>query len=273
MKLNYTDTLVRRLGLVPLNEQKNAYNPAAIAAAYAKADNAHVWHTDENGNRFRLGEGFGAFDRSNGLFSGYAVPDMSLLMQAFGTTQLTGQQIIGKARWSETTYTDNSTTQLSPFSTVQTGSVTGNTELAGTIPNQLHFIIRAIKINVETGASYQTTGAVATAFNDIFLLTNNAIYTLQVLRKVYLQIPLYMLPAGVGISGVLASADTTNHATWAYATHGLPDPRAVWVLTNPLLLFQQTSYQVTLAWEAAQDISGNTVISTIHDGQEIGPVQ
>lgn len=273
--MEFSQNLISKLGLFPLAEAAAAYNSQAIENVYAKADNIHAFVKDVDGNLHRPGRGFsgiGAYRGQQGLFSGYSVPDMNLLNQAFGTTEFTGQQIIGKARWSEQTYVDNTTTSLSPFSTVQSG-VPGNTELAGTIPNQLFFIIRCIKIYVETGASYQTTGAVATAFNDIFLLTNNATYSLQVLRKTYLTIPLYMLPSGIGMTGVLATADTTNHATWAYATHGLPDPRSVWTLTNPLMLYQQTSYQVTLAWEAAQDISGNTVISTIHDGQEIGPIQ
>jgi hypothetical protein len=60
---------------------------------------------------------------------------------------------------------------------------------------------------------------------------------------------------------------------FAVATNGIPDPRAIYTLSQPLLIDPQINFQFQLGWAAAQTLSGNVNIKVMLDGELMRPVQ
>jgi hypothetical protein len=144
---------------------------------------------------------------------------------------------------------------------------------AGAISFPKSFIIRAIRFVVQDVQSFQTTAAVAAVWNDINLLVYNSFHKLTVLDKEYLRVPSFMLPGGTGIGGAAAAGNSTAPAVWAAGNFGVPDPRAVYVLLDPLWLETQVAFAYLVQWSGVQDISGNQTLTIVLDGQVVRPVQ
>lgn len=259
--------LISKIGLYPLKLLKNAFNPKALMSAFARPANSTVFIRMPDGSFVRPAELADAF----GI--GQYIPPSTV-----GNTFMDGvAQRITQPRWSELLYTDNSTTILNPFSTLQTG-ISGNSEQAGAFPAYKNFVLRAIRQFVKVAVGVGTTATVAAMVpaNDISLLMFNGTFELVVQSKSYLRVPLYMLPSGIGLPSAVAATGTytpTAREVYTISGWGVADPRAVFSMPDVLEFKQLTNFIVNLAWATAVDLTGNQTISTIFDGHEDRTVQ
>ncbi len=257
--------ILQKLGLFPRKALHGAFNPRSLELSYARPGNIFTKMFDGSLGRLAKGDAFGY-----GQYTAQYPP---------GNTFAPGMgQQITQPRWQEKTYTDNSTTLLTPFDTVQVSGVGGYVEAAGLIPAGKVFVCRAFRIFPKTSVGYGTTGAIAaiSAANDIQLLMFNGTFELIVQAKQFIRVPLYMLPSGIGIPTGVAAAGTytaTAREVFSVSSWGVADPRGVFTLPDVLVFEGNTNFNINLAWASAQDLTANVVISTIMDGQEVRTVQ
>jgi len=80
--------------------------------------------------------------------------------------------------------------------------------------------------------------------------------------------------AGGGVWSDSAGAGTAAANAWrTNAQNGIPDPRAIYALSQPMLIDPQINFNFTLQWTTAQTLSGNIVIEVDLDGELMRPVQ
>lgn len=258
--------LASKLGLYPRKLEGRFHNERALLSAFARQANMHLAPYKDLDGSVRIKDPFGYG------FAGYAVPLPDELKQKAGTIYPQGMQLITQPLWHTQTYTDNSTTSLSFFNAVTSG-ITGNMELAGAISFPKSFIIRAVRYVPQVSNSFQATAAVVAVWNDLSLLSFNSYHTLRVLDKEYLRVPSIMLPSGTGLGNNAAAGTFTAPAVVGAGNWGIADPRATYILLDPLWLETQVAFTYTQTWSAAQDISGNQSITIVFDGQFVRPVQ
>ena len=243
-----------------LAEKAKAFNPKAFDQAFARP--SYIRHAD---GTIETKDGFG-------FLGGYQVPLPDELKQKAGTIYPQGMQLVTQPLWDgSNTFTTASTTLLTFFSTAQSG-IGGNLVTAGLLAFPTSFIIRAIRFIPQIVTSYQTTAAVVNAANDIGLLIFNGYFTLGVLSKEYLRLPLFMLPAGAGVWSAIAG-NSTAPAFAGVASNGVPDPRSIWTMLDPLWLETQVSFTATATWNGTQATAASPKIFLVFDGQKIQPVQ
>lgn len=195
-----------------------------------------------------------------------------LFRQKYGTI-LPQSQIINWIWYDTLTYTDNVTTLLTYFTAVRATLDLGNMELAGTLAHPKAFICRAIRVFFKTQIALATTVATSVR-QDIALLINNGFAQMTVGNKNYGTWPLNALPSGSGVVGEVGGAGAEAVDEFAeYAQSGVADPRAVYTLSQPLMIDPQINFNFTLQWAAAQNLSANVDIMVMLDGELLRPVQ
>ncbi len=194
-----------------------------------------------------------------------------IFRQKYGT-RLDQSQVINWIWYDTLLYTSAVTTQLTFFNAIRATRDIGNMEVAGVLAHPKAFIVRGIRVSIERVPTQGT--ALPIAATDIALLTYNGFATFEIGNKNYGVWPLQALPAGSGPCAALAAAgaEATNEI-FANATHGTPDPRAIYTLSQPLLIDPQINFQFQLGWAAAQALSGNVNIKVMLDGELMRPVQ
>lgn len=152
------------------------------------------------------------------------------------------------------TYTDNSTTQLTFFQTVQTDKTLGNLDQAGTLPSPNFFEIEGIHLDF-----LNVNGAGATPvgpLNDILLLQNTGRGTLifSISGKEYLRMPITAAHPLGGAVGTIAGTTTANTME-QYALGGPVD--GGFYVGKSLILQPSQSFSAQIQWAAAQNLTGN----------------
>lgn len=199
------------------------------------------------------------------------VPAIELFRQKYGT-QINQEQIINWIWYDTLTYTSAATVLLTFFNAVRATKNLGNMELAGTLAHPKAFIIRAIRVvPLVPPASAQ---AAPFATSDVYLLMANAWAELTIGNKNYGTWPGLALPSGAGVwsDGAGAGAEANDEFVHT-AGHGAPDPRAVYTLSQPLMIDPQINFTFTLQWAAAQALTGDKNIMVMLDGELLRPVQ
>lgn len=196
-----------------------------------------------------------------------------IFRKAFGTT-MEQSQIINWIWYDTQLYTSGTTTRLAFFQTLQATRNLGNMEIAGVLAHPKAFIIRAIRVHFKQIPLLSTTAPAANASSDIALLTNNGSLALEVGNKNYGIWQPHMLPGGAGVYTELAGAGGEAIDEFvSYAANGVPDPRAIYTLSQPLMIEPQINFNVTMEWPAAQTLTGNLNIEVMLDGELLRPVQ
>lgn len=199
------------------------------------------------------------------------LPAAQIFQEKYGT--ITPQtQIINWMWYDVQTYSSGNTTLLTFFNVVRATKNLGNMELAGALNAGQAFITRAIRVHFRRVPVLGTAAPFAST--DLALLADNGWLEFNVASKNYGRWPLNALPGGAGISqnAAAAGAEATDEFL-VYATHGVPDPRAVYTLSQPLLIDPQINFNVTLNWAAAQTLTGDVDIQVMLDGELMRPVQ
>ncbi|MGH7259943.1 MAG: hypothetical protein ACREI9_04595 [Nitrospiraceae bacterium] len=194
-----------------------------------------------------------------------------IFRQKYGT-RLDQSQVINWVWYDTQLYTSAVTTQLTFFNAIRATRDAGNMEVAGVLAHPKAFIVRAIRVQIESQLT--EVAAVPGAANDIARLIYNGFATFEIGNKNYGVWPLSALPSGAGVYAATggAGAEATNQFQ-THAGHGMPDPRAIYTLSQPLLIDPQINFQFQLGWAAAQTLSGNPNIKVMMDGELMRPVQ
>ncbi|MDO8753524.1 MAG: hypothetical protein Q7J80_06485, partial [Anaerolineales bacterium] len=262
------------IGLRPTHMMRNAFNPGALEAAFARPANAvFAPYRAKNGRLIfpRAKDGSIMMKDRFGYLGGYAVPLPDELRAKAGAIYPGGMQLITQPLWHVQTYTSASTTSLSFFNANLT-EVTGNLEQAGTVGFPKSFILRAPRFMLNTFAS-TTAGGIPAVWNDNALLVLNSYNYLQVVDKISFRIPTWMVPAGAGVAGAAAGTFTAEEVV-AIGQNGIASPKHVYVLLDPIWFEPQVSFQYRVTWSAAQTLTGsNQSVTVMLDGQVIRPIQ
>lgn len=194
-----------------------------------------------------------------------------LFRQKYGTL-LNQSQVINWIWYDTLTYTSATTTLLTFFNAVRATLDLGNMTKAGAIANPQAFLIRAIRVYYKTTAALQT--AIPIIPTDVGRLINNGFAQLTIGNKNYGTWPLCALPGGAGVYTEIAAAGAeATDEVFSYGASGPPDPRAVYTLSQPLMLDPEINFQFQLGWSTAQTLTGNTDIMVMLDGELMRPVQ
>lgn len=193
----------------------------------------------------------------------------------------TKYELIGWSYFSRQTYTSGTDTTKDFFTSGQSG-INGNLK-NGTLQAGHHFLIQAIRFaplldTRETVVGAPAAGEIDGAITDMKELIYDGIGELFINDKPYGSWPLWELPAGGGVTGLLqvpgTFITTDKTAQYSYAINGLPDPRAVYTLAVPIPLPPLTILRFTTTWDAAKTLSvGNSPLEVILDGQLLRPRQ
>lgn len=188
---------------------------------------------------------------------------------------------IGGVLYDTVAYTSATTLVQNFFTTLRNNISLSNMELAGTLASPKAFLIRAIRVNIlqhPFSSARAAAGSVQPgAIDNIAQLLNTGVATLTIGAKQYAQYPLYLLPAGSGASGAMASdGDVADPGEIQdHATNGIPDPWNVRVLSKPIFIGPQINFNVVLNWPAAITTAGGVAVNiqVLFDGDLLRPVQ
>ncbi len=177
-------------------------------------------------------------------------PQMANLATAVSDTS----EWLDKIFWDTQSYAAAGTALLDFFQTLPANLELGNMDLPGQIGGNRVFIIRALGVFLRTAIDA-----------DIEILSKHGLLRLFVGNKDYSEWPINLLPAGGGVyahesSGV--AAQLVN-----LASHGVPDPRAQYTLSRPLLIPAQLNFRVRCEWPNAPAISAQTFVTVMLKGE------
>jgi hypothetical protein len=195
---------------------------------------------------------------------------------SYVTQSPVGLEIVPAHLYDTLTYTDNTTTELRFFQQTNVALDISNLKQAGMLPNPQSFLIQSIRFFVRNQLQTIDTGAAAPTnfasnFNDVILLTNTGIAQLNIGTKQYGPWPLWSLPSGAMVTGVLAQAGAeAANLTQLYGQ--LQGP--MYPLFPNLMIAPLQNFELLLRWPSgAVDLSGNQVIEMVMDGQLARAVQ
>lgn len=189
------------------------------------------------------------------------------------------QERIGWMYWDRQTYVDNSTTRLVFFQQVRTLKRDGNIPLAGQLSNGMDFYIRSIRVipiirpRLDAGAG--AAGAQVGIADDLALLYNDGVLSIDILNKPYGEWPMFVLLPGTGLIANMASFQTAAATGLeTIVSYGNPDNRSVYTLATPLMVPRQTNFVISLDWATAVNTqSGNVDLDVAIDGHLERPQQ
>lgn len=136
-----------------------------------------------------------------------------------------------------------------------------NMQLAGQL--QAGYNMKVFSLAV----SFRTAALLA----NIKVILDTGVAQFNIGSKWWWQSPLRFLPGGVGILGFSdLGAATPLNAAWS---HGVPDPRAMYTLRQPVEITQTESFNVTVGWAAAVTPSADTPMTIALHGELTRTVQ
>lgn len=174
-------------------------------------------------------------------------------------------EVIPDVLYDTLTYTSTSTTSLTFFQQTNVKLDISNMKQAGLLPNPESFLIQAPRIFVKWAPTFATTIA-ASVVDDIALLFNTCVATMQFGNKNYGPYPAWLFGCGGGPdmrwSG--AGAEGTNKYI-NYAQLGGP----IYGIFPHLMIAPLQSFNLTLTWPSGAVTlgAGNPAIQVIYDGQ------
>lgn len=157
---------------------------------------------------------------------------------------------VDKVLWDTQQYAAGGQIFLDFFQGLPASLPAGNLTQAGTIGNNV-MIIRSIGVFARGTA----TGAAGVGLG-IAVLAAQGVLRISIGAKEYGIWPIHLLPVGGGVYG--AANDTTGLSPYETTNIGVPDPRAGYNLTRPLLIPPNLNFRVRLEWTAAIAITNAT---------------
>jgi len=204
--------------------------------------------------------------------------------RTYGVVKGDQREKIGFTLWHRLTYTSGATLSLE-FFTVAASGLNGNLPGAGQLPNGNQFLVKAIRIMPalrpqEAAGAAIAAGTIAGPIEDMFQFITTGHAAFSVGDKNYGRWPIFMLPAGAGLTGQVhvsgISAAAGNLVEHSWANNGNADPRQVYTLDVPILIPSQYNFKVVLEWPVAVAASAsftNPFIFVMLDGQLVRPSQ
>lgn len=166
---------------------------------------------------------------------------------------------IDKCLWDTQTYLAAGVTALNFFQTTNVNPVLSNMEAAGNIPGNKAFLVRAIGVQVFSVA------AAADVIADIFNVIHRGVGRFFIGNKDYSEWPLHQLSESGGVFGAVATGIAATEVN--FVGNGLPDPRASYTLTRPLLIENQLNFRFRCEWPALGAIGANVSVRVVLKGE------
>jgi hypothetical protein len=196
-------------------------------------------------------------------------------------TQYPALEVIGGMLYDTVNYVSGTSVSLTFFTAGPRATLDlTNMEIPAQLPAPKAFLVRALRFHVKqtvrvearTAAGNVTPGAI----DNIAQLLNGGVLTFTIGAKPYAQFPLWMIPAGGGVSPLAAADGNTADPgkITDYASNGVPSPDNALILSQPLFLAPQINFNIVVTWPAALTLSGgNTNLCVVLDGDLHRPVQ
>lgn len=168
------------------------------------------------------------------------------------------------------TYTDNSTTELSFFTSTQTDKSLSNLEVAGTLPDPNFFAIQGAYvdfINNAAGTPYVSTAAGSNVgnINDIglLLLNGRARFILTISDKRYGPWPLSLLHGTGAVDGVMSGTFTAEESLQA----GFPAPIGVpMYIGGSIVIPPKVGFSAQILYPSAVDLVNDFRVRLVLEG-------
>lgn len=157
------------------------------------------------------------------------------------------------------TYTDNSTTQLTFFQTVQTDPTLGNMQSQAQLPDPQHFLLHYVTCDILRTAT-TAAGGVDGALNDIDLLMKGGrpVFTLTISDKNYGPFPLRACHALGGPTGIGYGTFTAEESIQV-ANNGVPGGGG-FPFMGAIVIPPKVSFKIVCQWSAAQNLTADAII-------------
>lgn len=163
------------------------------------------------------------------------------------------------------TYTDNTTTSLNFFDSTNVGNgFLSNMESPGQFPAPQVFDIHGIFLDAWTAAPVSTSATNTGNINDLYLLmfVGTPTWTLTLQQKNYGPYPLASLH-GLGAPTVFGWSSDGAEILQNAATDRTPG----WSYNGSITIPAQTTFQFTVRWAAAQDLTANWLLRVSMSGK------
>jgi hypothetical protein len=181
---------------------------------------------------------------------------------------LPGQYQVTKHVFHDTAlYLNAATLELFFFDQARLGDVANvltNFSQNGQFPVTEAFLVTAIGVGFEFAVTQAAVAAAVTGVvNDINMLKWHASFMIKFSHKEYGPIPLSSIPQGVGPAGCISVANTIaagggTIGIYEASTNGVPQVANLYRMKY--LIEGSVPFNIRLAWNAAQTITGNTFI-------------
>lgn len=171
----------------------------------------------------------------------------------YRTTIPNASEWVDKILWDTQSYAQAGQVSLDFFQSVPANLPNGNLQQAGTIGNNV-MIVRSIGVFVRSNIG-----------TDIAIIATQGILRFDIGAKNYGIWPIDQLPAAGGVVGW--GMNDTGLSPYTVSNHGVPDPRAAYTLTRPLLIPPNLNFKVRLEWAAAIAISVQTSVTVMLSGE------
>jgi hypothetical protein len=162
--------------------------------------------------------------------------------------------------YSTKTYTDNSTTRLTFFDSVENDKTLSNMETAGALPDPQFMIVHYVTCDILREPT-TAAGGVDGAINDIELLlkaTGRAIFTFKMSNKDYGPFPLTLCHSTGGATGVVAGTFTAEEQI-QQANNGIPGSGG-FPFGGALVIPPKVGFSVVLEVAAAVNLTADVRI-------------
>lgn len=193
---------------------------------------------------------------------------------AYLTQKGSGLEVIPHMLYDTATYVDNTTVALSFFNAVRATLDLGNIKQPGLLPNPQSFLIEAIRVFYKVDTEVDDAGAAGffpSRIGDIIRMANTGILRLTLGEKQYGPFPLWTLPAGTFLKGLMS--ESGGEAANLVHDYGQIDGPLYGLFPN-LMISPLQSFEVVLEWPAgAVDLTANVVTSVLLDGKLARAIQ
>lgn len=179
-----------------------------------------------------------------------------------------GLEKTARPLWDRQTYPAAGTQRLAFFAAAPTDLSRGNIKLPGTIPAGHGQEIDAIAVMIR--AQQSTAAAALVVLNDLFLIIDTGILTIDIANKRQLEIPLCVALGGSGLWSALAHANPAAGSI-GVVQGGYPHAMNAYWLSTPLAIPEQQNFVVEARWPTTQAVSANRDITVVLLGSEYRP--
>ena len=174
------------------------------------------------------------------------------------------QEAIWHTVFDTQTYTSAATTGLTFFQNTNNDKTLSNMEAAAQFPSPQSFQIHNITLDIITAAGVSTAATNAGSLDDAWrlLLGGRPTFTLTISSKAYGPYPATFLHASGGPMGSLGTAIATPGSLQL----GVNAQTGGWNYCGRIIIPEQVSFSLSLAWSAAQTLTGNALIRVAMSG-------